>query len=252
MLQTSNLTVYVVIAFVAVIIGISKGGLGSALGSIATPLVALVLPADRALGTALILLLVGDAFAIWAHWRRWDIKIIIATIPTSLVGVIIASALLSNLSASTIQHGIGLLSLVYVIWKVLERRIRREVREVKTENLPRWLAPSVGLVGGFVSTVSNAAGPVYTAYLLLLHLQPETFAATAALYFALVNAMKVPGYIAAGIFHPEAVLPFLWAVPLIFLGVRLGKLIDHYLDIRTFETVIIVLLAFTAAFLLLR
>jgi uncharacterized membrane protein YfcA len=54
-------------ALVAFLIGLSKGGLGGNTGALITPMVALVVPMEQAVGLLLPILMLADVFAIAAH-----------------------------------------------------------------------------------------------------------------------------------------------------------------------------------------
>src|SRR5207237_3736186 len=69
---------------------------------------------------------------------------------------------------------------------------------VKRRLTPGELAPGnagfYGIATGFASTVANSAGPVMNMYLLTQRLPKETFVATGAWFFFVVNLTKVPIY----------------------------------------------------------
>lgn len=245
----NDVVVSVMVAIVGFVIGVAKGGLGSALGSVATPMLSLVMSAPQALGVSLPLLLIGDVFACWLHWRNWDWKVVRAMLPGTVIGVLIGSLLLGQLSATTIQHSIGIFTLAFCIYKVIERQVRQEISHYTAH---RWHAPIFGMGTGFTSTVGNAGGPVFTMYLLMLRISPAVFGATSALYFAILNSIKVPGYLLANILQPRYLLDYLWVIPIIYAGAWVGRTYTHKIDMRTFETVMLVLLAAIALLLLFK
>ncbi|MEP7286888.1 MAG: sulfite exporter TauE/SafE family protein [Chloroflexota bacterium] len=242
------IVVYLVIAAAAFLTGLSKGGLGGALGSLVTPLLALIVPATVAIGLSLPILLVGDVCALYAHWGGWDRRIIITMLPSTIIGVIIGALVIGNLSPVTLQHGLGIVALLYTLYKVWERRSAN----AKTVTLPPWQTHMLGTVTGLASTVANAGGPSFTIYLLSLRVVPSVFVGTSVLYFALLNAIKIPAYASAHILQPDMFLVVAWSIPLIPLGVWSGILLDRHLDMKTFETLILVLLAVTGVILLLK
>ena len=99
--------VFVALAVGAFLIGLSKGGLGGAIGALVTPLLALVMPVPIALGLALPMLLIGDCFALYAHWDGWDKRIVWAILPSTVVGVVIAGLLLDVLTPALLHVGWG-------------------------------------------------------------------------------------------------------------------------------------------------
>jgi uncharacterized membrane protein YfcA len=244
------ITLYIVIAVCAFLTGLSKGGLGGALGTLVTPLLALVVPASVAVGLALPLLIVGDVFAVSAHWRGWDKRIVWRLLPGTILGVVVGSLVISSLSPLVIQHVLGAAAILYVLYKLWSRQ--HPAAEGSSAADPSWQTSTFGGICGLTSTVANAGGPVMTIYLLTKRLTPSVFVATTALYFAILNAMKVPGYLSAHILTPEMFVLVAWSIPLIPMGVWLGKMLDKHIDMVTFETIILVFLAITGVVLLLK
>ncbi len=246
--MNSLIPVYIVIAVGAFLIGLSKGGLGGALGTIVTPLLALVMPAPIAVGLALPMLLAGDVFALYAHWGGWNRQIILAVLPPSIVGVVVGSLVISSLSPITFQHGLGVVALLYVLYKVFEKR----PGNVENAKPGRWQAPVLGSLTGFASTLANAGGPTFTIYLLSLRLMPSVFVGTSVLYFAVLNVLKLPAYLSAHILSVENMLAVAWALPVIPFGVWTGVLLDKIINRATFDKLMLVFLAVTGVLLLMK
>jgi hypothetical protein len=87
--------------------------------------------------------------------------------------------------------------------------------------------------------------------MLLQPISTQAFVGTTTLFFAIVNALKLPGLIAADIFDSEVLLNTWWAMPAVPLGVYLGRRIIGRIDTVTFERLMLGLLL-AAALLLLR
>jgi uncharacterized membrane protein YfcA len=244
-----NLLLYIAIGAAALLVGLSKGGLGGTVGVLVTPLLALALPADAALGVSLPLLLIGDGFAVWMYWRCWDGPLIWRLMPSVIAGVVIGSLLLPILSPAAIRIAISVLALVYCVYKLFERTLRRDLAQ--SDPKP-WHTPIFGACTGVASTVANAGGPIISVYFLMQHISPVGFMGTSALFYLLINSMKIPGFLLAGLLRPQVFVEILWALPLIPLGVWAGRLLITRWRAETFERVILILLALSALFLLTR
>ncbi len=247
-------SIYVLVVVGAFLTGLSKGGLGGALGAIVTPMLALVMPAPVAVGLTLPMLLTGDLFALLAHWRHWDTRILIGVLPGTIVGVIVGSLVIGSLSPVTLQHGLGAVAILYTIYKIWERRFRRAQLENQSPNTPNQPIRNAifGSSTGFASTLANAGGPIFTIYLLGMRVLPGIFVGTSAAYYAILNSMKIPAYLSAGILNGDTLIMASFALPLIPFGVWSGVILDRYLDMKTFEILILVFLAFTGVILLLK
>ena len=68
-------------ALVICLIGLSKGGFGGTMGALATPLLALALPANQVVGLLLPILMIADVFAVTSHWKRWERRLVLLLIP---------------------------------------------------------------------------------------------------------------------------------------------------------------------------
>jgi len=70
------------------LIGLDKGGLGGTLGVLITPMMSLIMPPQQVIGILLLILMLGDVFAVASHWRKWDGKLVILLIPGGVIGTI--------------------------------------------------------------------------------------------------------------------------------------------------------------------
>lgn len=242
----NTLTFYLVTAFVILLIGLSKGGLGGAAGGAATPLMALVMPPELAIGLLLPLLMITDVFAVAAHWNRWDRRLLILLVPASLIGITLGTALITTISSEDLRTGLGIFVLLFVLYKLFEKRIQQSLH-YQPRNWHGYLA---GAVAGFSSTLAHTGGPPITVYLLLQDIAPRAFIATSAVYFAIINWIKVPYYVYAGILHPGQLLEIAPLLLLVPVGVILGRWLSVRINKATFERVILVLLIVSAVLLL--
>jgi uncharacterized membrane protein YfcA len=230
------------------LIGLSKGGLGGMAGPLITALMALVIPADQVLGLVLPLLIAGDVFAVSAHWKNWEQRIVMLMIPGAVVGVTAATFFLTHISAEVLQRSLAIIILIFIVVKLVEEILF----SAKIQGSKGWIGTIAGGVAGFTSTLAHAGGPPVTIYLLTQNLQPATFVATSALFFMALNWIKVPYYLYAKLFNLELILSFLWLLPLLPAGVWVGKLLVQRVGKRPFEIAIYVLLTASAILLLIR
>jgi len=237
---------YTITAFVIFLIGVSKGGLGGAAGAAATPLMALVMPVEQVLGLMLPLLMMADVFAVASHWRRWDNRLLLLLVPASLIGITAGTALLTTISSDALRKGLAVIVILFVLYKLFETRIQAAV----TYHPRPWHGVLTGAVAGFTSTLAHTGGPPVAIYLLMQQVTPRVFVATSAVYFAIINWLKVPYYIYAGVLDLNELRQVLWLLPLIPISVLVGRWLSTRIDKVTFERVIIGLLAASAVLLL--
>ncbi|MBX3083914.1 MAG: sulfite exporter TauE/SafE family protein [Anaerolineae bacterium] len=240
----SMIVVFLVIAFCAYLTGLSKGGLGGSLGSLVTPLLALLMPTKLAVGLTLPMLLVGDVFAVIAHRGNWDWKLLRAILPATFVGVFVGWLAFEAIDPTLLKHILGIVALIYCAFALW----RRSGGKSLPKGANALQTNALGWGTGFASTLANAGGPIYTIHMLTLDLTPTVWVGTSALFYFALNIVKLPIY--ASSLSPQNMLIVAWTIPIIPMGVWAGAKLDKVIDMKTFETIILVFLAITGVLLL--
>jgi len=236
-----------VLFLAALLVGLAKGGLAGALGGLIVPLLSTAMPVSQAAGLVLPMLMIGDVFALRAFWRQWDGRLLRLLLPAAVAGILAGVALLTSLPDVTLRRILGLLTLLAVAYKLGSDRLRA------LRYTPRpWHGVLAGGTSGFASALANAGGPPITIYLLLQGITPLAFLGTNALFFAIVNAIKLPFFLGAGVIDTEQLLRTVWTLPLIPVGVWLGKQLMTRIDRRAFEWLMLALLTYSGFSLLLH
>jgi uncharacterized membrane protein YfcA len=241
-------TFFLMTAFVIFIIGVSKGGLSGTVGVLATPLMALVMPADKVIGLLLPILIIADIFAVASHWQKWDNRLVLQLIPGGIAGIILGSFLISSISPLALKRGIGIVVLLFVIYKLFEQKLINTMAYQSRH----WHGVLAGSAAGVSSTLAHTGGPPIVIYLLLQNISPRVFVATSALYFAILNLLKVPSYFFIGLFDFDMFRQIIWLLLLLPLSVWIGKIMAEKIDKVLFERIILVFLTISAFFLLFR
>jgi uncharacterized membrane protein YfcA len=239
-------TVYVttVIAILGLMIGLAKGGFGG-LGALLTPVLALVLPVSMAVGVLLPMLMVGDVFAVYMYWKEWDLDLVKRMLPAGIVGALGGTFLLSSIPPNGLRFILGIFVLLLVAYKFLSDRIQAIRYQPR-----RWHAPAAGFLAGIASGMFNSGGPPFNSYLLFQKLKARPFIATTAIYFALLNLIKVPGFLYTGVLDLPLLFSLWWVFLFIPAGIWVARLMLTRISPVTFEWIIIVLLIFSSLWLL--
>ncbi|MBN2302902.1 MAG: sulfite exporter TauE/SafE family protein [Anaerolineae bacterium] len=234
----------VIIITAALIVGLAKGGFG-ALGTLLTPLMSLIMPVQDAVGVILPLLMVGDWFALHAYRGTWDMSHVRRLLPTAVIGVIAGMLLLTNLPDTALRRILGIFTLIIIVYKLASDSLQN------VEYTPRaWHGALAGSAAGFSSALANAGGPPMQSYLLLQRLSPTVYVGTNAVFFASVNMMKLPAFLAADVIDPDRLVGILWVIPLIPVGVWIGRRLIDRIPPKLFEWVVMVSLLWAAVMLL--
>jgi uncharacterized membrane protein YfcA len=240
-----DLTTLLLVAFCAFLIAFAKSGTAGTLGPVAILLMVLVIPADEAVGLLLPMLIFADGFAVAAHWKRWDVPSALRLLTGAVVGIVLGTLVISSIGELVLRRIIGVAMLAFVAAFVGLRgvRIRRD--------RARAFAYAAGAVSGFISTLAHVGGPPIVVYLISIGMGPAPFVATSVAFFAVVNLLKVPGYLWAGLLDGELIrqtAPAWLAIP---FGVYLGRRMVDRIDRVTFERLTVVLLTVGGVILLL-
>ena len=237
---------YAVLMIVALLIGLSKGGLGAVLGVLVTPILSMVMPVTAAISLSLPLLMIGDVFALWFYWKTWDMHYIRLLVPSAILGIIVGTYLLATLNNTTLRHILGVFTLLFVAYKIADYRLKA------LDYHPRdWHGYLTGAASGLGSALANAGSVPFTVYMLLQDVTPTVFVGTTTLYFAVVNILKVPGFVVAGLIDLNRLLSVIWVIPVIVAGVYVGRWLIKRIHKRAFEWFMLVVLVITSAILLL-
>lgn len=234
-----------IIFLVGLIIGLVKGGIGGPIaGAFILPMLSQTMTIPQAVGITLPLLMVGDLFALRFYWREWDLSLLKLMLPSAIVGIVMGTLLLVSLSDQVLRYILGIFTLAVVAYKLLSDTLK------SLEYNPRsWHGYLAGWASGFTSALANLGGPPITAYLLLQRLQPVAFVGTLTLFFAVVNLLKLPGFVAAELIDLPQLVRMAWVIPVIPVGVWIGRrIIDRFPHVL-FERFMIVLLVIAALLL---
>ena len=234
-------------AVAALLVGISKTGVPG-VGTPVVPLLAAAFGGRPSIGIMLPLLIMGDVFAV-AWYRRhaqWDK--LVGLLPWVVVGLVIGAGALQVTgemkgAKDILGQVIGWLVLLMLVLYFLQGRLGERLTPTSSIGVA-----GTGVMAGFSTMVSNAAGPVMTIYLTAHRLPKNQFMGTIAWYFFTINLSKLPVYIILSRMNPgnpivttHSMLFNLSVFPVIVVGVFIGKWMLPRMSQKTFDTAVLVL-----------
>lgn len=194
----------------------------------------------------LLLLIVGDVFALLAYRRHAHWPTLLRLAPAVVVGLLAGFALLALAGDGVVRRAIGVI-LLLMIAVTLWRRSRPDTGRPRSGIL---LSSVYGTLGGFTTMVANAGGPVMSMYFLATRTQVQVFLGTSAWFFAIINLVKVPFLAGIGLFQPAVLLLDATLAPLVVVGALVGLRLVRRMDQGLFDRIVIVLTVVGAAYLL--
>jgi uncharacterized protein len=216
------------------LLGLSKSGFGAGFGSLAVPMMALVITVPQAAAILMPVLLVMDLLGIAAFRKDFDKQLLKFLLPCGLLGIVIGALLFKFLQPQIVAGIVGAFTLLFLA--------QRLVFPPKANAPPpaRWLGVLLTTTSGFTSFIAHAGGPPINAYTIPLKLKPLVFTATMAYFFFIINLAKWVPYAWLGLLDIRnfatslALLPF---APIgVWVGVRIARHIQPTLFYRLVYT----------------
>lgn len=222
---------FYVCAIIAItMVGVSKGGFGGAGAVVAVPIISLYAPPLVAVSVMLPVMIVMDAIAVWSYRKSFDTKTLIYLLPGGIIGTLLTWMIVGMISPDAMRLGIGFLALAFAANYFFDKR-----QKEPAGHQPVWAAIA-GLAAAVGSFMAHAGGPPFQMYLARLRLEPVVYAGTGAVFFAIINALKLGPYAQLGQFTQPILLIALSLAPVAiaatYLGVWIAKRIDPVLYYR--------------------
>jgi uncharacterized membrane protein YfcA len=214
-----------------IIYGIAKGGFAGGLGIIAVPLMALFIPPLQAAAILLPILCVMDLVALWKYRGRWILSELTLLIPASFIGIAVGALLFSQMSPAIIRLILGTIAIAFTLhyWAQNWR---------SNGSVQRHFGPVVGVfaaaTSGFTSFIAHAGGPPLGMYLLRRGLDKTAFVATTAVFFTVVNYVKLVPYTWLGQFDSSNLKTSLVLMPLAPISILMGVWLHNRVSEKLF------------------
>ncbi|RZS58103.1 sulfite exporter TauE/SafE family protein [Sphaerotilus mobilis] len=210
------------------LLGLSKSGFASGMGSLATPLLAVAMPVPQAAAVMLPLLAVADAMALWSLRRSLDRAVLRQLLPAGLAGIVIGWLSFGLLPGHVVAGIVGVITLLFLAQQLVWP--------------PRADAPLPGhgqtatlaLLSGYTSFVAHGGGPPIAMALLPRRMEPLAYAGTSAVFFATINLAKWVPYALLGLFDARNLATSAVLVPVAAGGVILGVWATRRVSTRWF------------------
>lgn len=221
----TDLFFYAVAIPAVIFMGLAKGGF-SGVGQIAVPLLAMAVSPVQAAAILLPILLVQDAVGVWAFRHDWDAHILKVMVPSAAPGTIVLATL-------------GVISIIFAGYQLWTRKHAALAAAPKSSNTVGFL---LGMGSGFTSQLAHAGLPPYQMWVLRKKLRPATFIGTSAIFFAIINWIKVPAYAALGQFTKANMLTALALMPVAIASTIAGVVLVKRVSADGFYTIIYLLM----------
>lgn len=228
------------------LVGLAKGGFSGA-GALGLPLFALAMDPVRAAGILLPILIAQDVVSVAAFRRTWDGGILTAMLPGAVVGVVLGWWFAASVSSRAVLVAVGAISVLFGLYRLW---VERGGRIVAASDSPGWVGALFGVATGFTSQIAHAGGPPFQMWVMPRRLARDVLVGTTAIFFAVLNWIKVPAYVALGQFTRDNALVTLALLPFALLGSLAGVYLVRRISMERFYTIIYLLMVIAGAKLL--
>lgn len=230
-----------------VLVGLAKGGF-TGLGALGTPLIALGIDPIQGAAILLPILIVQDVVGVAAFRRSWDGQILAVMLPGAVVGVAGGYAFAASVPEQAVMAVLGAVSILFGAYRLwVERGHKVEV----SSRSPGWVGSLFGLATGFTSQIAHAGGPPFQMWVMPKRLPRDVFVGTSAIFFAVLNWIKVPAYVALGQFSRDNLFASLILLPVAILASLAGVKLVRKVPVERFYTIVYLLMIAAGTKLLL-
>lgn len=237
---------WIVAGLAAFLLGVSKGGM-PVFAMLSVPLLSLYMEPVMAAGLMLPLYHVADIYAIYLFRRAFSVRNLRILLPAGAVGVVTGYLTVSFVSGDAVRLLLAGIGFAYVLTAWRKRWAQAEPPP-RPADVPRGVI--LGAMAGFTSYFAHAGGPPYQAYILPQRLDKMVYLGTTTIFFACVNLMKLPAFIAAGQITLDSFTSVLWLAPFAVAGAWGGSRISKWLSPKVFFLLVEITLLLVSAKLL--
>lgn len=228
-----------------ILLGLAKGGFAG-IGALSLPLLAFAIDPVRAAAIMLPVLIVQDVVGVWAFRRTVDWRLLGWMLPGAVVGIALGYVFAASVSPRAVMAAVGAISVLfgaYRLWAARHPSPRSGAR------WPDWMGSLFGVASGFTSQVAHAGQPPFQLWVISRNLPRERLVGTTAIFFAAVNWIKVPAYVALGQFTRANLLTSATLLPLALISTVAGVALVRRVSPERFFSAIYVLMIAVGALL---
>jgi len=242
-----NALEWAIIMACGMLIGMSKVGVPG-VSMIVVPALAFIFGAKASTGVLLPILMMADIFGVAYYRRHANWGHLIKVLPWAVVGLFLALWVGEMVNDEQFKNLIAILvflSVGLMLW---------QDKRKGTQFFPDkwWFAAAMGILGGFATMIGNVAGPVFAIYLLAMHLPKNSFIATGAWFFMIINFTKFPLQLFVwDNISIETLTIDLMTLPAIALGAYIGFKVVKIIPEHTYRGFVILITVISAFLLLL-
>ncbi|MDG2456414.1 MAG: sulfite exporter TauE/SafE family protein [SAR86 cluster bacterium] len=211
--------------------GIAKGGFAAPLAILGVPLMALVISPIQAAAILLPILCIQDLISIYKYRGKFHFENLKILIPAATTGIVAGFLWFKYLSDDHIRIFLGLMAIIFVLnyWLV--------GGDYKKTGVSLRKGAIWGSVSGFTSFGIHAGGLPFSIYMLPQKLDHRIYVGTSALFFGVINFIKLFPYYYLDQLVIENILTATILLPFAPLGFFIGYYLTHRIEAKSFYSI---------------
>lgn len=217
------------------------------MGALSLPMVAMTVSPVRAAAILLPILIVQDAVGVWVFRRDWDGYVLGWMLPGAGVGIALGYIFAASVSPDAVLGLVGAVSMLFGAYRLW---VERHGAPDAASGSPGWVGTIFGVASGFTSQIAHAGQPPYQLWVLPRRLPRDVLVGTTAIFFAVVNWVKVPAYVALGQFTRANLTVAALLLPVAILSTAAGVWLVRRVSAERFYRAIYLLMIAVGAKLL--
>lgn len=204
---------------------------GFGLGTVLTPVFALLFDVKLAITIVAVVHFFNNVFKFGLFWRQIDFSIVKRFGLLSLLGALIGSFLQLYMSGTAVKALLGVILVLLGIGELIPSG--------KIFRFPKKFDPIGGFLSGLLGGFVGNQGAIRTAYLLNYDISKEAFIATATTISLIIDLTRLPVYVSA---HAHVLGEVGWelvaVVVVTYLGTLFGKRLLKSISVSMFRKVV--------------
>ncbi|MDT8760689.1 sulfite exporter TauE/SafE family protein [Sphingomonas psychrotolerans] len=230
-----------------ILLGLAKGGFAG-MGALSLPMLTFAVDPVQAAAILLPILIAQDVVGVWAFRRTVEWRLLGWMMPGAVLGIWLGYAFAASVSPLGVMAAVGVISMLfggYRLWAA-----RHAAAPDDAAGWPLWVGSLFGIASGFTSQIAHAGQPPFQLWVLPRKLGRDLLIGTTAVFFAVLNWIKVPAYAALGQFTPANLLTAAALLPLALASTVAGVWLVRRIAPERFYTAIYVLMILVGAALI--
>jgi uncharacterized membrane protein YfcA len=159
-------------------------------------------------------------------------------LPGAVIGIALGYLLAAKVSEDVVLAVLGGISIVFALYRLWLHARGTQVIAETARGAPTLVGVLLGVGSGFTSQIAHAGQPPFQIWVMPKRLPRDVLVGTTAIYFAVVNWVKVPAYLALGQFTHQNLMISAILAPVAIVSTMAGVRLVRKVSSERYEVII--------------